>query len=167
MQQLRSQQGSVLIPLIGVIAAVAVMGATLVMLVANSQGFTAHERTRSKAFNVAEAALNKAMYQLQRSWPATSGQGLVWDDAAFRTAFLSGVPYGEYPASPTPVGVADADYPMPPSGLALSSVTVTDDNADPTDPNSPWPTSIWMATTSSRRRARPMSVTADATSGRY
>ena len=38
MQQLRSQQGSVLIPLIGVITAVAVMGATLVMIVANSQG---------------------------------------------------------------------------------------------------------------------------------
>lgn len=139
MKQLEKQRGSALIPLIGIIAAVAVMGAALVMIVANSQGFTAHERTRSKAFNVAEAALNKAMYQLQLSWPAAEGQSFTWDNEAFETALQSSVPVYEAPV-PSPSGVPDDQYALPPSGLTFSSVTVTDDNADAVNPGGPWPT---------------------------
>lgn len=123
MRQLDKQRGSTLIPLLGIIAAVAIMATALTSMVIASGGFTAHERTRTKAFNVSEASLNKAMFQLQAAWPA-DGEPFTWDNAAFETAFQAGAPN---------------EFAAPPAGLDFSSVTVTDNVPDAADPTGPWP----------------------------
>jgi len=69
MTAVRDQRGSSLIMLIGIIAALAIMGASLVVLTGNVQSNTLTERTRAKSFSVAEAALDMEMYTLGQSWP--------------------------------------------------------------------------------------------------
>lgn len=66
------QQGAALIMVIGVIAALAVLASALVFLTANAANNTARDRDRAKAFNVAEAAADFALYKLGLEWP-TSG----------------------------------------------------------------------------------------------
>lgn len=81
----RSDSGSTLIMVMGIIAALAIMSATLVILVANAQSGTADDRTRVKAFNVAEAALDEGMYQLSATWPES--QATSFDEAEFIQRF--------------------------------------------------------------------------------
>jgi hypothetical protein len=68
----RSQTGATLLIVIGIIAALAIMTATLVLVVANMQANTADTRTRDKASGVGEAAMDGMMYQLALNWPDTS-----------------------------------------------------------------------------------------------
>ena len=77
MQSRKGNSGSTLIMVMGIIAALAIMAATLVVLVGNSQSGTANDRTRVKAFNIAEAALDEGMYQLSAKWP--DSQATVFD----------------------------------------------------------------------------------------
>ena len=82
------QRGSTLIMLIGVIAAVAIMAASLVVLVMNVSANTAAERTRAKAFNMSEAGLDNGLYVLGKNWPKFSASTPPSIDASvFRTEF--------------------------------------------------------------------------------
>ena len=102
MHRQREQRGSTLIMLIGVIAAVAIMAATLVVLVMNVSANTAAERTRAKAFNMSEAGLDNGLYVLGKNWPKflTSTPPAI-DTDAFRTEFN----VAEFPGPLTPVDV--------------------------------------------------------------
>jgi len=91
-------RGSALILFIGVSAAISIVAAGLVMLVLNTQHGTAMERQRTKAFNVAEAALDVAMEELGHAWP-TSATGTTWFDAA---TFAARFPADEFPGSEDP-----------------------------------------------------------------
>ena len=68
-----TQRGATLILLIGVIAALAILAATLVMVTVNAQDRTAADRTKTKAFNAAEAALDKSMYSIGMTWRRRPG----------------------------------------------------------------------------------------------
>ena len=88
-------RGSALILFIGVAAAVSIIAAGLVMLLVNTQHSTARERQRTKAFNVAEAALDVAMEELGQRWP-TSATTTTWFDAA---TFASRFSADEFPGA--------------------------------------------------------------------
>jgi hypothetical protein len=68
----RKQDGATLLIVIGIIAALAVMTTTLVMVVANMQANTADTRIRNKSSGVGEAAVDGMMYQLALHWPDTA-----------------------------------------------------------------------------------------------
>ena len=89
------QRGSSLILIIGVIAALAVMAATLVVLVANVQSNTSRDRSRAKAFNVAEAGIDVAQNMLVQNWPTSNATAQDFDTAAFREQMFSDT--GEFP----------------------------------------------------------------------
>jgi hypothetical protein len=109
-----SQAGAGLVMVIGVIAALAIMGTTLVAVTGNVQSNTAAERTRSKAFDVAEGALDYYMSQLARAWPKGTTTAPTFDATAFRA--LS-------------VYATAAEYPNPASGLGpFASVAIYDDD---------------------------------------
>ena len=76
----KGSRGSALLLFIGVAAALSILIAGLLMLIINTQHATAKERQRSKAFNVAEAALDVAMEELGHKMP-TSATSLTWFDA--------------------------------------------------------------------------------------
>jgi hypothetical protein len=67
-----NEEGSALIILIGIIAALAIMAASIVVLTANVGHNTYTDRMRVKAFNVTEASLDAGMYTLSRNWPTAS-----------------------------------------------------------------------------------------------
>jgi formylmethanofuran dehydrogenase subunit C len=88
------EEGSSLILVMGVVAALALLAATLVMVTMNVWGRTAADRTEAKAFNVAEAGLDSAIYTLGTDWPADAGSpSLGIDTAAMRSDFSA----SEYP----------------------------------------------------------------------
>lgn len=94
MRRKMRQGGSALILVIGVVAALALLTTTLVMVTANVQGGTAADRTKTKSFNVAEAGLDSAIYTLGTAWPAEAASpALGVDTAAFRLDFST----SEYP----------------------------------------------------------------------
>ena len=97
MGRLRSQQGAGLILIIGVIAALGVMATSLVALTANVQHNTSTDRSRAKAFNVAEAAVDVGMYDLNSKWPKTSGTGPDFTASAWQTAFRGEFAATEFP----------------------------------------------------------------------
>ena len=74
MQRLHSRQGAVLVLVIGVVAALAVLAATLVAVTVNVQSGTSHDRMRAKAVNVAEGSIDAVLSEMSARWPATSGQ---------------------------------------------------------------------------------------------
>jgi hypothetical protein len=94
MMRMRRQEGSTLIMLIGVVAALAVMAATLVALLGNVQANTSRDRMRAKAFNVAEAAFDSTLYCLSVNWPKSASvdpfyPGYATWSQAFRNEFSS------------------------------------------------------------------------------
>ena len=97
-----------LILLIGIVAALAILAATVLMVSANVQGGTTADSERATTFNVAEAGLDATIYGLGNTWPtATSPYALSGDDlAAFRSDFV--------------------DYPDPPAGKQFLTVSVYD-----------------------------------------
>ena len=70
-----NQQAGTLLIIVGMSAALAVMTATLVLVIVNVQANTADNRTRQKASGVGEAAIDAQMYQLAQGekkralWP--------------------------------------------------------------------------------------------------
>jgi hypothetical protein len=109
----RGQSGSTLILVVGVIAALAIMASGLVILTANVQSNTAKQRTRTKAFDVAEGALDMGMHDLSASWPKKGGTAVTWDATSFRSL-------GQF---------ADAaEYPDPKTG-SFTDVQFYDDDA--------------------------------------
>ena len=94
---LRSQRGAGLILIIGVIAALGILAMSLVALTANVQHNTATDRSRAKAFNVAEAAVDVSMYGLNAKWPKTSGAGPDFAATAWQTSFRGQFATTEFP----------------------------------------------------------------------
>lgn len=93
-----ASRGSALILFIGVAAALSILALGLITLVMNTQASTAKERQRSKAFNVAEAALDVAMEELGHRWP-TSATTTTWFNAA---GFAQRFPVAEFPDAANP-----------------------------------------------------------------
>ena len=98
MRRLNNERGAALLLIIGVIAALAILAATLVVLTANATSNTARDRSRAKAFNVAEAAVDHALYQLGAAWPTPLGTAMTFS-ASDRTTFLSRFPASEFPSA--------------------------------------------------------------------
>jgi len=119
MSRISSQRGSTLIMLIGVIAALAIMAASLVALVMNVRANTGHQRTQVNAFNVAEAGLDNGLYVLGRSWPNLPTSIPAIDETQFRSQF------------------APNEVPQPTNGQKLVDVHFYD-NLDPIDPLVHW-----------------------------
>jgi hypothetical protein len=115
----QSQRGAGLIVIIGIIAALAVMAASVVMLSGNVQHNTYRDRMQKTAFNVAEGAMDSAMYMLASDWPFTSATQPVFDADAFRV---------QYP---------EEDFPSPDGGGAFVTVEYYD-NQDPVDKTITW-----------------------------
>jgi hypothetical protein len=81
------ERGAGVVVIIGVVAALAVLAATLVALTANVQGNTSDTRQHVKSFTVTEAGLDAGMAMLSRAWPKTSTSIPTFDAAAFRARF--------------------------------------------------------------------------------
>ena len=94
MRRTSNERGSTLIMLIGVIAALAIMAASLVALVMNVSANTGHQRTQVKAFDIAEAGLDNGLYVLGKSWPNLSTSTAPAID---ETQFLSQFAADEFP----------------------------------------------------------------------
>ena len=113
------QGGSALILVIGVVAALAMLATTLVMVTVNVQGGTAADRTKTKSFNVAEAGLDAAIYTLGTAWPGDAASpSLGVDTAAFRIDFST------------------SEYPQPANGEFL--IVDVYDNLSPLDTSVHW-----------------------------
>jgi hypothetical protein len=123
----RGQRGSALILFLGVGAALAVMSVALLMLVLNTQANTSREGMRTKAFDVAESALDVAMMELARQWP-TSSEPTAFKTAEYRNNFRATFDASEFPDPATP-------------GASFVSVSYFDDeiSSNPYDygPNGP------------------------------
>lgn len=123
MRRKMRQGGSALILVIGVVAALALLTTTLVMVTANVQGGTAADRTKTKSFNVAEAGLDSAIYTLGTAWPADAASpALGVDTAAFRLDFST------------------SEYPQPDNGEFI--VVDAYDNLSPIDTSVHWDSNV-------------------------
>ena len=90
-----SQRGAGLVLIIGIIAALAVMASSVVILSGNVQHNTYRDRMQKTAFNVAEAAMDAGMYMLAFEWPFTASHVQPdFDEDAFRDQY----PEDEFPA---------------------------------------------------------------------
>jgi Tfp pilus assembly protein PilX len=83
------QRGFALIMVIAVVSILAVLATTLVAVTVNAMHGTARNREQTQAFNLAEAALNKAMNVLATQWPSTLGSNPQVDPTTFWTQFAS------------------------------------------------------------------------------
>lgn len=106
MARWRQQDGSGLIMMLGVIATLVILAATLIVVTSSMQHNTKRDRDRAKAFNVAEAGLDSALYSLAGVWPDTSTVLPAVDPTAFRGEFDS----GEYPNPKTGQFIAVSFY---------------------------------------------------------
>ena len=107
------EHGAGLILIIGVIAALAIAGAALVVLIANVQANTADTRQHVKSFTVTEAGLDAGMSLLSRQWPMTAGSVPSFDTTSFRDRFSA------------------AEFPDPATGQFITVSWY--DNQDPID----------------------------------
>jgi len=109
------QDGSTLVMVIGVVAALAILAASLVMLTVNSQHATARDRTDKIAFNVAEAGIDLGQYQLHVAWPTASSPAAPLGLDSFTTG-------------PTAPFTDSTKYPISAAGVTFM------DDANPTLP---------------------------------
>lgn len=114
MARLRDQRGSVLVMVIGIIAVLAVLAGSLVILTINVQGNSSKDRQAKKSFNVSEAALDSALFKLGGSWPDASNPAAwtIADQEQFRDQFDESI------------------FPDPPLGSGSFSSMVFYDNSD-------------------------------------
>jgi len=86
--RMRDQKGSSLILFMGIAAALAILAIAMVALLGNTMHNTSREQTRTKAFDVAEAALDVTMQRMAVTWPRTTDY--TWpstDQATFEGRF--------------------------------------------------------------------------------
>ena len=83
------ETGAALIMVIGVIAALAVMAATITALTLNVKHNTARDRQQTKTFNVAEGVLDHAMAQLAISWPTSDALAPVFVPKDFTDRYFT------------------------------------------------------------------------------
>ena len=93
MERRSDQRGAALVMVIGVIATLAVLAGTLVFVIGNAQSNTSRDRSKTKAFNVAEAAADIALYKVGTNWPLTADVALTSTE---KSAFLARFPSSEY-----------------------------------------------------------------------
>jgi len=89
MDRFSDQRGSTLILVIGVIATLATLASTLVLVTTNAMQGTAKDRERAQAFNLAEGALDKAMNVLAADWPSSQSILPQVDPAQFWSEFAT------------------------------------------------------------------------------
>ncbi len=104
--------------IIGVIAALAILAASLVALLANVQANTADTRQHVKSFTVTEAGLDAGMALLSQQWPMSETSTTTFDAAAFRDRFSL------------------AEFPDPASGQFITVEWY--DNQEPIDTDITW-----------------------------
>jgi Tfp pilus assembly protein PilX len=94
MKRLRKQSGMALIMMIGIVATLATLAATAVVVTANTQHSTAAVRTGITALDYAEAGLTSGVLAVQtHTWPATNGAFSASDlAAAYNATYPSGSP---------------------------------------------------------------------------
>jgi type II secretory pathway pseudopilin PulG len=107
MARFRKQRGSTLVLLLGIMATLAILASTLVVVLVNAQGNTARERSQAKSFAVADAALEAAMANLERNWPSPGATPSPFPTASFQDQFKP--PAGEAPEYPGPGGASVPD----------------------------------------------------------
>lgn len=73
--------GTALIMFIGIMAALSILSVALVTLLANAQHSTSREKSRTTAFDVAEAAIDVSMNLLTDEWPGALEKN--WEDTDF------------------------------------------------------------------------------------
>ena len=91
MTRRHNENGSVLVMVIGVVAVLAVLAGSLVLLTINVQGNTSRDRQQKSSFAVGEAALDASLFKLGESWPDAT-HPITWttaDQSAFRAQFDS------------------------------------------------------------------------------
>jgi hypothetical protein len=116
-----------LVVIIGIVAALAIMASSVVILTGNVQHNTYRDRMQKSTFNVTEAAMDAGMYMLSADWPfeATSVQP-TFDEAAFREQY----PEDEFPVPEDGGDFVTIEYY---DNLATVDPTVTyDSNGDKT-----------------------------------
>ena len=86
-KQPKRQSGFGVIAFLGLMAALAVGSAGLVVLIDNSATGTYTDTSRAKSFNVAEGALNVAMATLQANWPTTLAMAPAFPTSSFRAQY--------------------------------------------------------------------------------
>ncbi len=88
--RMREQSGSSLILFMGIAAALGILAVVMVALLGNTMHNTSREQTRTKAFDVAEAALDVTMQRMAVTWPGTTDY--TWpspDQDVFEGRFVS------------------------------------------------------------------------------
>jgi hypothetical protein len=106
MPTLSSERGSTLILLIGIVATLAILATSLVVLTGNVSHNTYLERSRVRAFGVTEAALDKGMYTISEDWPAAAGDTVTFDASGFDAEF----PASQFPRADGEAHVASVQF---------------------------------------------------------
>jgi hypothetical protein len=102
MQCRAGERGSALIIVIGVIATLAILATSLVVLTVNVMHNTAQDRLRAKAFNVAEAGLDGALFAVGTHWPFVGDAAPSLDKTTFTAV--------RYPPDEFPGMIVDAVF---------------------------------------------------------
>jgi hypothetical protein len=83
----KEERGAGLVLIIGVVAALAISAAALVLFIGNVQGNTSDTRQHVKSFTVCEAGLDVGMALLSDEWPMSSTSVPDFDEPAFQARF--------------------------------------------------------------------------------
>jgi hypothetical protein len=107
-RRVREEDGVALIMIIGVVAALAVMASTLVLLTVNASGNTSRDRARAQAFNVAEGLVDYTLGKLGSSWPTTADPAIDTSDTSpFVAQFSAATTAGKFTISNATVTLFD------------------------------------------------------------
>lgn len=148
MKTSKRDAGSALILIIGVIAALAILATTMVVLLGNVQANTSRDRAQKTSFSVAESAVDAAIAQLSDTWPTAS---TTFDSATYLKPYLDGLSAAGY-ATPT-VSVHFYDNTEPDGSLGTDSYDI-----GPSAPDN----RIWIeATATTNKRTTRVRVLAE------
>jgi Tfp pilus assembly protein PilX len=88
----QAEGGYALVLLLGIMATLAILAATAVLVLGNQQQATTADSSRTQAFGYAEAGLDSAVMAVRtHSWPSTNGAFAAADlSAAFDATYVSG-----------------------------------------------------------------------------
>jgi hypothetical protein len=114
MSRRRSEGGSTLVLLIGIVAALAILATSLVVLTTNVLSNTSRDRSRAKAFNVTEAAIDHGLFVIGTNWPTKESPV-----APLATADFSEFSASEYPGLSVKAVFYDNSDTGGPSGAAV------------------------------------------------
>lgn len=92
MRRNQAEGGYALVLLLGIMATLAILAATAVLVLGNQQQATTADSSRTQAFGYAEAGLDSAVMAVRtHSWPSTNGAFAAADlSAAFDATYVSG-----------------------------------------------------------------------------